>query len=680
MKTTNLPGENLSSRYHAFKPIRCAAALVGICALLGAFSHPAHAQLLPDTSRYAFYDGAKPLAARQAEFATRPLPAALSPIPRIACPLYIMEYHIWWRSPYGHSGRAGYIHWDIADDVDTAHGNALWMRRTHHVGYPAAGLYNSEEEGIIRWQLQCMKNAGVDGVFVQLFPDWVNGNNFVCDKIFERVLRIAGEVGIKVGVHDEVQFRDKRPAQRPEQFSKRAGDLLKKYGSDPSFLRINGRPAYAFQFWSNFEGRMTNEQLAQTLDAAEKIAGQPICWMPFHASSPSLYALPEVRGAVMTANSLFIKRKVTSFYPADESLDWAGFDKWLAPYQKVLADFPDKAIGLWGYAGFNDSPRCNANGFNWMPRRGGKTLVELLRRYVSETPRFILLSSWNDWDENTALEPGLQFDGYAGDPYLYCRILAATKGKQFVPPALPPKEAVDPWIWQPLFGIDRTPPELAAGEIGSKAAAPNIGLRVRAQGSQSVRIVIDSTATPLLGAPADSIVQIVPGQAKTIDLPDTVTALGDKPVYAALVFSASSAGTLTIRYPTPRPYVPDKEGYDEIRRDQINEAVVAVRGPCPQAGAIRLLREFSSTTPSGKITLTWNPSVRTGEIQPLVVRSVDLLHDGAARKTIARIAVGEGKDGDAAQIPWPADAMGNVLYLRAIDEAGNQSAPVIFLR
>ena len=61
-----------------------------------------------------------------------------------------------------------------------------------------------------------------------------------------------------------------------------------------------------------------------------------------------------------------------------------------------------------------------------------------------------MLSSWNDWEEGTTMEPGWDFDGFSGDPYRYCRVVAHLKGREFIPPPLPPKESVHPTIWEKL--------------------------------------------------------------------------------------------------------------------------------------------------------------------------------------------------------------------------------------
>ena len=40
----------------------------------------------------------------------------LGNIPTIDTPFYIMEYHIWHKSPFGQESPDGYVHWDMGHD------------------------------------------------------------------------------------------------------------------------------------------------------------------------------------------------------------------------------------------------------------------------------------------------------------------------------------------------------------------------------------------------------------------------------------------------------------------------------------------------------------------------------------------------------------------------------------
>ncbi len=137
----------------------------------------------------------------------------LGDVPTIKTPLYIMEYHIWHKSPFGIEAPDGYVHWDMGNSrIDHAIGPD-WMRDKGPVGYPMLGLYNSEDRNVIRWQLQCMQNTGVDGTFVQMFPEWTQGKYFDRTFVWDVIMDEADKLGYKIGMHDEVQFRIGQPAR-----------------------------------------------------------------------------------------------------------------------------------------------------------------------------------------------------------------------------------------------------------------------------------------------------------------------------------------------------------------------------------------------------------------------------------------------------------------------------------
>jgi len=86
-------------------------------------------------------------------------PPGLQP-PAFGRPMYLMEYHVWFKSPFGPDGYDGFVHWDITNERAEVAAGPDWMRDKAAVGYPLPGLYNSEDQGIIRWQLQTIRGAG----------------------------------------------------------------------------------------------------------------------------------------------------------------------------------------------------------------------------------------------------------------------------------------------------------------------------------------------------------------------------------------------------------------------------------------------------------------------------------------------------------------------------------------
>ena len=386
-------------------------------------------------------------------------------IKKVKAPIYLMEYHIWYENAFTQEGKLCFQQWRQGmnpHDIDIMKPQGGWRRFIGAPGMPLIGYYHSPARAVQRWQIACMKNAGIDGAFVQLFTsldgEWWDHML----PIFERALDEAAKQGFKLGIHDEVHFRN-AISQNPEVCARRWAKTIKKYGNHPGFLKINGRPAIQFQHWSVWRTKVTFEMLLKAMKKAEELAGQPICFIPMSTPSVEIAKkIPAGYAVVMSGNSNMLSVNSRKAY-VDGRTDWNAWQKRMQGVRKQAGILRENGASpwLWCYGVYNENCYTTTQ-YRWIDSDGGRNLIKALEITDAENPDAILLSSWNDWRESTALEPGFTRDDFNGDPYLYCRILAAAKGKTFVPPPLPPKEVVDPLLWSRLYGIDKTPPEITS--------------------------------------------------------------------------------------------------------------------------------------------------------------------------------------------------------------------------
>lgn len=669
---------------------------------------------------------AGPFAKLQDYYAKQTLPSNLGELPDLSkTPLYVWEWHIWHQTPFGPDGRNGYYHGGDNSESDTESVGPDWMRNRHPVGYPLTGPYSSDNPEVIRWQIRCMKAAGVDGAFVHLYPEWNRGDFYVWEPTFARILDIAAEEGLKIGIHDEVQFRPGTPAQTPEVMTRRLTDLLKKYASHPAILRINGKPAFTFAYWNYFQGRMQPAELAKVLRAVDEAVGEKIFWAVGRSvgAKTAILEIPEMGGVfpISNSNTQFLDvlpgskpsdrsgfgRPLQSGYVARETLPPAISPEQVDNIRAARAAYPDKWFCLWGYPGFENSTGHDGRRdvtTGWLERRGGRTLVELLRTYAELKPDAIILTSWNDWEENTALEPGIDYDGYAGDPYLYCRILAATKGRAFVPPPLPPKEALDPWMWQPLFGIDKRAPEvlrtrysplepaIVATVVDSGSAVRDA--RLLSQGDVWLTVGKDgslggkgvASVTPLNTDPAGGLV-IKPGETVTIKLqPDAIPVLPDPSngapdgdaYYVAVELADPAAGKLRIYYPA-KTYLVDNKPSDE-RKFRV-QSIISTTGAGKQAAEVRRMRGFDlDPLKATLLQLQFNPDkLQNPSNEPLHITRLHVFRSLSGGTPGIEISfAAETSQSKTYRFPSPDLAGGSAgaAYLIVTDAQGNQSAPI----
>ncbi len=634
----------------------------------------------------------------QTQAADEKLPANLLPIPRLECPLYVMGYHISYRSPFGRQPNPGYRHWGDTELADTQTADADWMRQIRSVAYPLLGLYDSEERKIIRWQLRCARQAGIDGMFVQLFPDRA-GTAFNEAQIFQTILDVAAEEGVKVACYDEVMSRRDSSAQQPKAMAARASTFLRRFGSHRAYLKINGRAAYAFQFNNPF---MNDEALASMLREAETRAEQRPFWIIHANSAPPIFAERDLGAFVVAANS--------------------GFSR---PGSHLAGN----KYGLWGSPTSSNAVQGEgkADGHS---RNEGKTLVDLLRKYSAAKPDFIMLSSWNDWLRSTAIEPGARFEeppSSSIDPYLYCRILAEAKGRAFSPPPLPPKESVDPLRWQSLYGVDRTPPQLVSAKVtGGKVHAifrdsghEVAGAMLAEKGDAEISF---ADVKPVAnGLKVDGSPRLTGSSRTEFTLAKTEGKIED--CFVAVEFKDEGQGTLEIDYSALSPTsdrdgarsdgagVEDRaDGRQALRnkasrpfglrgrsrfgggpdaRKSVEKALkqslktsklfdyvapqanIRLRGDGNLRAETRLLRLFNGA--EGKIALRLDSARDVKKEQALQIVRVRVFLSG---QDSAPVATGEKQPDGTRAFEWPAPSGQDFVYLRARDSENNWTAPI----
>lgn len=348
-------------------------------------------------------------------------------------PVFIQEWHFWWGFPYPDRQQT-FSHLDSTLTAEREPWRLYWNRN----GYPYPGPYDSANPDIMRWQIRCMKAAGFETVAAMLHPEWSVGIDYIQEEnsnLVKTALDIAAEEKFPIFFMDEVAFRNGSPAQKPEVMVQRFVRFLKLYGSHPGFYRIDGKPVIYFQ---TFGMNITPEELSGVFDRVEEQAG-PVHWMIF--GDVARFSGVKKLCSVVCGASLHRKNAATR--------------KWQLDFQDPAPIFAaarkaGKKVADMQYVKFDGTsqplrqPGVLAYGL------GGRRLEKTMLDSFRSGPDFLMVSSWNDWEEGTTMEPGWDFDGFTDDPYLYCRVMAHLKGRDFTPPPPPPKESVHPTIHEKL--------------------------------------------------------------------------------------------------------------------------------------------------------------------------------------------------------------------------------------
>jgi len=408
--------------------------------------------------------GADTLGSSSAERARRSPPAE-DPTAReasrlgLSVPLMCREWHVWWSAPYGANPAVPeWGHWkglqrfgrfDPATTIEETVSGLAWRRHLNCVGYPLLGPYDSSQPDIIRWQLETARNAGLACLHVHLWPSlWDDGADFTPLPVFEEILATAARLGVSVGVHDEIQFRGPEisGAQKVESSIRRASTLLERYGRHPGWYKIAGEPVYYFQNWSKW---LSPEGMSRMFREVERAAGG-VHWMVEMGVEEEYLRIPQIRTYLGANFGWFLH---TPPYGAGPH-PWEQLQKTMAS-DRARVRAAGKRYGALVFSRFNNQNDRGEPGRGRIDAEDGMFFVRSLAIAKDLQPDVIVVTQWNDYEEGAFLEPAWDFDGWNGDPYRWCRILAAATGRKFVPAPLPAREQVDPFVRRRLYGDTR---------------------------------------------------------------------------------------------------------------------------------------------------------------------------------------------------------------------------------
>lgn len=388
----------------------------------------------------------------------------------IHVPVFAREWHIWAAVPYGESpsiprwthwnGEKKFGRYNPGTTIEQLRPGSSWRRYLNCAGYPLTGPCDPGRPGIIRWQLETARNAGIECMYLHLWPSlWDEGIDLTPLPLFERALDIAAELGYPIAVHDEIAFR--RPnvtrAQLLENSIRRTALLVRRYGKHPGWYRQEEMPVYYFQNWNRW---IKASELERYFAEVEKEAG-PVYWVYEGADIEEMFRIPQIKAVLSHNNSWFLHTPPYGSGPHP----WEKLEASMERAAK-LARKHNKKFGMMVYTRFNDNFDRGKPGRSRIPAEDGMFFVDSVKRTMKFKPDFYIFTQWSDFEESAFIEPAWDFDGFNGDPYRYCRIVAAAQGKTFAPAPLPPRGDVDPYIRRKLYG-DSEP-----GDLGPVCSRP----------------------------------------------------------------------------------------------------------------------------------------------------------------------------------------------------------------
>ncbi len=288
---------------------------------------------------------ASPLASPHASASTRaPGPAAGSAPAR---PVPLLAYYYIWFNP------------------------TSWNRAK--IDYPLAGRYSSDDIAVMREQVRLARQAGISGFLVS----WKNTP--VLDRRLARLRRVAAATRFKLAIVFEGRDFYRKPLPLA-QVNSSFRFLASHYATDPVFS-IFGRPLVV---WSG-TWAFTGPQLASVTSA--------------YRARLTILATAKHPAGYQAIARLF--QGEAYYWSSADPLRTPGYARKLDQFSAVVHQHG----GLWIAPAAPGFDAQKVGGTRVVPRRGGRTLRLAMNAAMASSPDAIGVISWNEYSENSEVEP-----------------------------------------------------------------------------------------------------------------------------------------------------------------------------------------------------------------------------------------------------------------------------------
>jgi hypothetical protein len=345
-------------------------------------------------------------------------------------PIVLAFYHPWYGTPDGSAKQ--WYKWDSFRFPDRYNPERVLTnghREIASMDYPLIGPYDQGDREVVRWHFRLAKAAGIDGFLCswwKFHPSRSHWDQWQTE-LFEKVLlSVAREEDFKVGIIDECAHY----VRSYDPLLWRITNCLPALARHPAYLKIQNQPVwFIYQVWDDW---LTPTQAQRYVSQAEAAVGD-VFWMFDKLKT------------VGTADGAGAKMFVQPEWVKIPQIDCFGTYSYFGHWRDVRADnivtlysgfannlrTAEKQIALPVSPGHDNTPvstePCT------IPRNNGDTLKSFLRAVNAAKPGIVLVCSWNEWLETTQVEPSMTWS----DPYIYLKIIADWRGKEFQQPPLP---------------------------------------------------------------------------------------------------------------------------------------------------------------------------------------------------------------------------------------------------
>ena len=255
-------------------------------------------------------------------------------------------------------------------------------------------LYSTDDPADVARVLRDMAGAGIDVAIVSWQGSASRGGFYA--RGLRHVLDAAQQAGIRVSVMLETAAANRIEEGFPPDADVLAGwmtELVDGYANHPSFLKIDGRPVLFAYIWG-FAG----DDVWRTVLARVRATGR----------NPLVMADTVDAGPLALADGTFTYSG-TLFDPLSlmqQSVRAA------RAYHLLGAESGGPRIAAASVIPGYDETRLGRPTRRAVDREGGEFYDRQWQAALATNPDWVVVTSWNEWAENTQIEPGQRFGEY----------------------------------------------------------------------------------------------------------------------------------------------------------------------------------------------------------------------------------------------------------------------------
>jgi hypothetical protein len=302
---------------------------------------------------------------------------------------------------------------------------ASWSRAKTDT--PLLGRYASDDREVMRRHVAWAQDAGIDGFIVS----WKS--TLVLDRRLEQLIEVANEASFKLAIIYQGLDFDRNPLPI-ERIAADLDHFIDEYAGEPAFDLFGG----PMVIWSG-----TWEFSVDEIRRVAEPRGQTSCEWTSELEPRCVLLLGSERNPEGVRRLAGIVDGNAYYWSSVNPDTYPGYP------EKLLAmrDAVKESDGLWIAPAAPGFDARLVGGTSVVERRNGETLRVQLDAATGSSPDAIGLISWNEFSENSHVEPSLQHGTRA------LEVLAdRTDGR---PPAIPDLDSSDPGaiVATPLDGI-----------------------------------------------------------------------------------------------------------------------------------------------------------------------------------------------------------------------------------